>query len=54
VIILNTVFNILDYGAINDGKTICTGAIQKAINDASVCQGKVIIPPGELSMFSET
>ncbi len=37
---MKTIFNILDYGAINDGKSICTGAIQKAIDYASLCQGK--------------
>lgn len=44
---MKTIFNVLDYGAVNDGKTISTNAIQKAIDDAGLCQGKVIIPPGE-------
>ena len=37
---MKTIFNILDYGAINDGKLICAGAIQKAIDYASLGQGK--------------
>ena len=43
---MTTLFNILDYGAIGDDFTDNTIAIQKAIDDASICQGKVIIPPG--------
>ena len=43
---MNTIFNILDYGAIGDGKTINTKSIQKALDEASLCQGKVIVPPG--------
>ena len=44
---MNTIFNIIDYGAIGDGKTINTKSIQKAIDEASLCEGKVIIPPGK-------
>ena len=43
---MTNIFNILDYGAIGDGKTDCTAAIQKALDDASYCQGKVEVPPG--------
>lgn len=39
-------FNIVDYGAVADGKTVNTKAIQKAIDMASVEGGKVIIPNG--------
>lgn len=40
-------YNISDYGAISDGKTINTAAIQAAINDcASNGGGKVAIPAG--------
>ena len=43
---MKTIFNILDYGAIGDDFTDNTIAIQKAIDLASTCQGKVIVPPG--------
>ena len=43
---MNTIFNIVDFGAIGDGKTINTCAIQKALDEASLCEGKVIVPPG--------
>ena len=43
---MNTVFNILDYGAIGDGKTDNTLFIQKALDEASLCEGTVIVPPG--------
>ncbi|MEM9867788.1 MAG: glycosyl hydrolase family 28-related protein, partial [Bacteroidota bacterium] len=39
-------FNILDFGAIPDGKTMNTVAIQSAIENALESQGKVIIPKG--------
>lgn len=39
------VFNIVDFGAIGDGETINTGAIQSAI-DACTLGGKVYIPKG--------
>lgn len=37
--------NILDYGAVPDGRTLCTGAIQRAID---LCEkgGTVYIPKG--------
>lgn len=38
--------NIVDYGAIADGKTLNTISIQKAIDDCSQKGGKVIIPAG--------
>lgn len=41
-------FNILDYGAVADGKTLNTEAIQKSIDDAyNSKNGKVIIPQGK-------
>ena len=43
---METVFNILNYGAIGDGVTDCTKAVQNALNDAATCSGKVIVPPG--------
>ncbi|MEM9361389.1 MAG: glycosyl hydrolase family 28 protein [Bacteroidota bacterium] len=39
-------FNILDFGAIPDGKTLNTEAIQSAIDGALKTKGKVIIPNG--------
>ena len=40
------VYNILNYGAVADGETINTKAIQKAIDQCSLSGGKVIIPAG--------
>jgi len=40
--------NILDYGAIADGNTVCTKEIQAAIDDCSAAGGgRVIVPTGE-------
>ena len=44
---MNTIFNILDYGAIGDNSTDSTTAIQKALDEDSLCEGKVIVPPGK-------
>lgn len=43
---MRTIFNICDYGAVGDGKTDCTRAIQTALNLASECMGEVVVPPG--------
>jgi len=40
------IFNIMDYGADSRGLVDSTTAIQKAIDDASTVEGKVIVPPG--------
>ena len=40
------VFNILEFGAVGDGRADCTPAIQKAINVASAKGGVVMIPAG--------
>lgn len=41
-------YNVLDYGAETDGKTLSTEAIQNAVNAcAQVGGGKVIVPPGK-------
>ncbi len=40
------VFNILKYGAMGDGQTDCTDAIQSAINAASQRGGVVLVPVG--------
>jgi hypothetical protein len=39
-------FNIADFGAVGDGRTDCTTAIQKAIDTASQKGGVVVIPLG--------
>ena len=39
-------FNILNFGAVSDGKTMNTQAIQSAIEDALLSKVKVIIPQG--------
>ena len=39
-------FVITDYGAVGDGKTDCTAAVQQALDLASGCMGTVIVPPG--------
>ena len=41
------VINILDCGAVGDGKTLCTGAIATAVDKcASAGGGKVYVPAG--------
>lgn len=40
------VYNILDYGAVPDGVTLCTQAIQQAIDDCTQTGGQVLIPAG--------
>ena len=43
---MRTIFNICDYGAVGDGKTDCSRAIQTALNLAAECMGEVVVPPG--------
>lgn len=40
------VFDITSFGAVGDGQTDCTAAVQEALDAAAVCQGKVVVPPG--------
>lgn len=41
------IYNILDYGAVSDGKTLCTSAIQSAIDECNKNGGgRVLIPSG--------
>ncbi len=42
----NNVFDILDFGAVNDGETDCTKQIQRALDLAGECRGKVVVAPG--------
>ena len=43
---MQNIFNITDFGAVADGKTDCTAAIQSAIDEAAKVQGKVFVPSG--------
>ncbi len=42
----NTVFDITEFGAVGDGQTVCTDAIQQALDAAAACRGTVLVPPG--------
>ena len=44
---MNTICNIIEFGAVGDNSTDNTKAIQKALDEASLCEGKVIVPPGK-------
>lgn len=55
----STIFDITDFGAVGDGETDCTEAIQKALDAAGEVKGTVIVPPGtymtgELTMHPNT
>lgn len=39
-------FLVTDFGAIADGETVCTQAIQKAIDQSALVNGRVVIPAG--------
>lgn len=43
---METIFNITDFGAVADGKTDCTKAIQAALDKAAEVQGEVFVPAG--------
>lgn len=43
-------FIVTDFGAVPDGKTDSTAAIQKALDKAADCMGTVIVPPGIYSV----
>ncbi|MBE6726082.1 MAG: hypothetical protein E7576_12985 [Ruminococcaceae bacterium] len=43
---MSSVFNILDFGAVPDGVTDSTAAIQNALDAAGECMGEVVVPPG--------
>lgn len=44
--------NVLDFGAVGDGTTNCTSAIQAAINSVATDGGAVYFPPGEYLISS--
>lgn len=41
-----TLSDVTTFGAIGDGKTDCTAAIQKALDAAAESRGSVVVPPG--------
>lgn len=43
---MQTIFDITAFGAVGDGKTDCTKAIQAALDAAAECRGVVTVPPG--------
>ncbi len=43
---IETMFNIMTFGAVNDGETDSTAAIQAALDAAAPVKGVVIVPPG--------
>jgi len=47
---MQNVFDIIDFGAVGDGITDSTAAIQAALDAAAECKGCVIVPPGEYSV----
>ena len=40
-------FDITTYGAVGDGKTDCTAASQRALDDAAAVEGVTLVPPGK-------
>ncbi|MCQ2445996.1 MAG: right-handed parallel beta-helix repeat-containing protein [Clostridia bacterium] len=44
---MKNVFDITTYGAVGDGVTDSTAAIQAALDDAEKCRGVVTVPPGK-------
>ncbi len=43
---MSTIFDITNYGAVGDGVTDCTAAIQAAMDAAAQCMGEILVPPG--------
>jgi len=41
----SSIYNILDFGAVNDGETLCTEAFKNAIKEASNCGGGTVYVP---------
>lgn len=44
------VFDITEFGAVGDGVTDSTDAIQKAFDAAKDCSGKIVVPPGKYAV----
>ncbi|PWL47969.1 MAG: hypothetical protein DBY36_09820 [Clostridiales bacterium] len=44
---MKNVFDITEFGAVGDGASDCTGAIQSAMDAAAAVKGCVLVPPGE-------
>lgn len=44
---MKNVFDVTEFGAVADGRTDCTVAIQRAIDEAEKVQGKVFVPSGK-------
>ena len=44
---MEKIFDITKFGAVGDGISDSTEAIQKALDEASTCMGSVIVPPGK-------
>lgn len=40
------ILNPLDFGAVSDGKTLCTEALQRAIDEAAARKGILRFPAG--------
>ncbi len=43
-------FDITKFGAVGDGVTDCTKAVQKALDMAAECMGEVLVPPGNYAV----
>ncbi len=43
---METQFNVCDFGAVGDGAVLCTAAIQAALDAAGTCGGQVTVPQG--------
>ena len=46
------IFNIMDYGAVADGVTLCTAALQKAIDECNAVGGGTILFPAGTYVLS--
>lgn len=47
---MTNVFDITAFGAVGDGVTDSTEAVQKAMDAAASCKGQVVVPPGSYSV----